>query len=727
MKILITGGCGFIGSHLAEQLIKEKHKVTIIDNLSGAESYVPKRSTLFQMNVEDKRCETVFRDNPFDCVVHLANKKLPIDETSDFSKTLHENNMGFSHVLHLSSRYKIPKFIHISSTSVYAEKIGEAINENDTTTARTEIGSRFLTREKMVDDYLKRDTKVVTIRTDVVYGPRQNDDSNNYLQYLLKSAQSEESQAHSINGKNYWDFLYVTDFVDGLVRVIENDTGYIINLSSAKQTTSHEVFKAIKNHFPKLNNSIVIDMDEPAFEALDKPVFDNSLAMFELEWNPRKPLAEGIVQTVEWASQSSQFDVKGTVEKQKKKLFRLIRSQTSHDVETVVTFFLAALLTYLMQYTLRINTDFLILYVIGINIFYGMRQGGMAIALAVIARVWFSLAFDNLRAIDLVNDVTGIMYLTMYFIIGISVGYVIDQKRIIESTLRAEIEATQTDLKFVSDLYDKSLEVKSSLQDTIEHYEDSFGKTIDVIKKLDSVEPEFVYLESAGILSRLLKSGTIHIYSVDPTGRYLRLAAVTGTRRYGKSIERKQNSAISQAIDTKTLQINYLLSPEEPMIVAPIINDGQAIAVLLIDELEFRQIKTSLIHTIQVMTLLLSNTIRRAEQYENAIAGQKYCENTTIIREEVFSKLVKSRQEYDRSDNVPSLLLSSTQVVKDYTKFYQLVSNSLRSDDLLGEISPGRIGILLANTSLSDLPTIEERLRRKGISVQLLDRQVKLT
>lgn len=728
MKILLTGGCGFIGSHLAEKLVQEKHAVTIIDNLSGDKPHVPERTTVIELNVEDSRCETIFRDNSFDCVIHLAYKHLPTGDSNEFGRILHANNMGLSHILNLSHRFKIPKFIHISSVAVYGDNQDVTASEQETPAPKSEMGRRFLTREMIVEDYRKQNLKTVTIRTGIIYGPRQNDKHTNYLHQIYSSVLSKEPLANPVEGKARWDFLHISDLVDGLVRVIENDTSPVLNLTSGRVTDAAELWEMTKGtlddqEFPLPSD--FIDWTHNQNRNLNLNLLsNNNLATFELAWRPKTSFNEGIFQTTQWAVQSSQLQNKDQVDEKKLKSFKLVRGQISHDLESLAAFVLAAILTYFMQYKLQINMDFLILYVVWINVFYGMRQGSTAIALAIIARVWFSFAFESMRAIDLVNDVTSIMYLTMYFIIGISIGYVIDQKRTQESAFRAEIEATKSDLRFVSDLYEKSLDIKSSLQQTIEHYDDSFGKTVSVIRQLDSVEPEFIYLEAAGILAKLLKAGTIHIYSVDKSGHFLRLAAAAGVRRYDKSISRDHLTLVDQAIRDKSIQINRDLSRNEPLLVAPILEFGQPIAILMIDDLEFGQLKTSLVHTVQVMTLLLSNIISRAERYDQAISGQKYFENTTIMKPDVFKKLMDSRLLYDHSENTPVMILETTSQINDYHDFYLDVSKVLRSDDLMGELSPGHVGILLANASIQDLPVVEGRLRKQGISVRLFDRQV---
>ena len=90
MKILVTGGYGFIGSHLVERLAKEKHDITIIDDFStGNISNLNSNATLFKMGVEEAKLEKIFLDFKFDVVVHLAFKLLPKEDDKEFGRIYH--------------------------------------------------------------------------------------------------------------------------------------------------------------------------------------------------------------------------------------------------------------------------------------------------------------------------------------------------------------------------------------------------------------------------------------------------------------------------------------------------------------------------------------------------------------------------------------------------------------------------------------------------------------
>ena len=120
MEVLITGGCGFIGSHVAEKFNREGSKVVIIDNLTnGSRDNVGCKHKFYQLDVEDKECENVFRNHNFSVVIHLAAQidvKDSINRPYTNSRT---NILGLVNMLELSVKYNVEKFIFASSAAVF--------------------------------------------------------------------------------------------------------------------------------------------------------------------------------------------------------------------------------------------------------------------------------------------------------------------------------------------------------------------------------------------------------------------------------------------------------------------------------------------------------------------------------------------------------------------------------------------------------------------------------
>lgn len=180
MKILVTGGYGFVGLALVERLLKEKHEITIIDDLStGNLKNINRKVRVFNISTTDKNCGKIFKDTKFDVVVHLANKKLSKHDIEDQNDILQVNNAGIINILYFSQKYKVGKFIMLSPYTVYGKQDVLPIKENFKLSP-IEEGFQGLINEFYCEQYRKIGLDVTILRVGEVYGPRENHLFTNY-------------------------------------------------------------------------------------------------------------------------------------------------------------------------------------------------------------------------------------------------------------------------------------------------------------------------------------------------------------------------------------------------------------------------------------------------------------------------------------------------------------------------------------------------------------------
>ncbi len=130
MKILITGGCGFIGSHVADRFYKEGHEIYIIDNLAtGNIKNVEVPHKFYNIDIASQRCEEIFKANRFDVVVNLSAQ---VDVNTSLESPYLDsksNLLGITNMLDLSHKYGVKKFMFSSSAAVYGNTEIIPINE----------------------------------------------------------------------------------------------------------------------------------------------------------------------------------------------------------------------------------------------------------------------------------------------------------------------------------------------------------------------------------------------------------------------------------------------------------------------------------------------------------------------------------------------------------------------------------------------------------------------
>ena len=170
LKILVTGGYGFIGSALVKGLLKENHIVTIIDDLStGKLDNIKNNVRTFNISITDKNCERIFKDTSFDVVIHLAIRKLPKDSSEEDNDILWLNNEGLINILYFSQKYKVGKFIMLSPYTIYGKQDVLPIKEDFALAPLDEEGYQAQINEFYCNQYRRKGLDVSIFRVGEIY------------------------------------------------------------------------------------------------------------------------------------------------------------------------------------------------------------------------------------------------------------------------------------------------------------------------------------------------------------------------------------------------------------------------------------------------------------------------------------------------------------------------------------------------------------------------------
>jgi len=233
MKALVTGGAGFIGSHIAQRLLDDGHEVTILDDLSsGKEKNIPTGSRLFMADVAHIRDGDLFKD--IDVIFHNAASKKNIC-LKDPYRDLQVNGGGTLKMLLAAKKSGVKTFIHASTGSVYGEVEG-TLHEDGPTNPVSYYGISKLAGEKYVGMF-STDMNVVVLRYFHVYGPRQEDDPSLGGVVAVFKKQIKEGGPVTIHGDGSQKrvFTHVNDIVEINMRAweeAENISGNVYNCAS---------------------------------------------------------------------------------------------------------------------------------------------------------------------------------------------------------------------------------------------------------------------------------------------------------------------------------------------------------------------------------------------------------------------------------------------------------------------------------------------------------------
>jgi UDP-glucose 4-epimerase len=305
MRVLITGGAGFIGSALARRLTSTGDEVVIIDNLStGKRTNVPNRAEFVFGDLADPATLGSIPGAAYDAVVHLAaqssgalSHKYPYDDL--------QANVGATVLL---SRWcverSVPRFLFASSMTVYGNSSAEAIPEDTPCRPISYYGVSKLASEHYLRLAASEGLDVGCFRFFNVYGRGQNIANLHqgmvsiYLAYLLDGGPVPVTGSLD----RYRDFVHVDDVVDGLARALGTAprSFRVYNIGTGIKTTVRELLVM-------LIAALKLPPDHPIEERAGSSsdvfgsVADISCARRELSWRPRVRLSEGLADMVAWA------------------------------------------------------------------------------------------------------------------------------------------------------------------------------------------------------------------------------------------------------------------------------------------------------------------------------------------------------------------------------------------------------------------------------------------
>jgi len=299
-KVLITGGCGFIGGHLANVLLDQGIDVSIIDNLSSALPHnIKKFNSLGILNELDINNLGLHADlfNNIDCIFHLAAENIPSMCEKKPIESFSVNVKGTFIVANLGFSNNVKKIVFTSSAYVYSQPpIYLPIDEkHPISKSQSFYGSMKLLAESILwDQRLKHpSTSIAIARLFNVFGPGQTDDY--VIPKLMRQCMDNKSNSIELwEGDSTRDFMYIDDIIDGLIR-IANVNGSIgpVNFGSGEQVTIKELVQIM---ISLTSDKKVVFTNPNAIRSF--LLANNSLAKITLGWESKIGIKRGLKEII---------------------------------------------------------------------------------------------------------------------------------------------------------------------------------------------------------------------------------------------------------------------------------------------------------------------------------------------------------------------------------------------------------------------------------------------
>lgn len=265
MHFIVTGGAGFIGSHLTERLLSEDHWVTVVDNLTtGSANNLPShpRLKLLAKNVLVD-CQPQDFNEPIDGIAHLAATP---SVTQSWLQPLaaHHNNLSATvAALELCQALRIPRLVFASSAAVYGNKTQLPVSEEQETLPISPYGLQKLASEQYANLFAQQlGLSSIALRLFNAFGPRQlpNSPYSGVISIFTQAMQQGLPMTIYGDGKQTRDFVYVKDvaiaFTKALTVPLPPGSHFACNVGTGQQTSLLELVNVLKTCFPQWNSEI---------------------------------------------------------------------------------------------------------------------------------------------------------------------------------------------------------------------------------------------------------------------------------------------------------------------------------------------------------------------------------------------------------------------------------------------------------------------------------------
>ncbi len=300
MKILVTGGAGFIGSNLVDALIENKHEVVVLDNLStGKKENINPKAKFIQGDITDE-LDDLFKTEKFDLVNHHAAQ---IDVRKSVNDPIYDaeiNILGSLNLLQSCVKYNVKKFIFASTGgAVYGEQDYFPADENHKLQPCSPYGISKLAVEKYLFFYNQTHGLGYTIlRYANIYGPRQNPlGEAGVVSIFIDKILSNQQPIINGTGIQTRDYVFVQDAVKANLLTLNSAESEIFNVGTAIETDVNELFWLINKYF---DNSIKEVHGEAKPGEQMRSVITSEKMQKKFGWKPSTPLAEGIKETIKY-------------------------------------------------------------------------------------------------------------------------------------------------------------------------------------------------------------------------------------------------------------------------------------------------------------------------------------------------------------------------------------------------------------------------------------------
>ncbi|MCM1568691.1 MAG: NAD(P)-dependent oxidoreductase [Roseburia sp.] len=718
MDILLVGGDGNLMKAMIDKLHKEGHRIYVLTGSKYREAKDRKVFEYYRFTYDSDSLNDVFDSVNPDVILSLGAYDSVFNWSDPRRESIHYSN-SILNMLMAYALHKKGRFVYLSSEEVYCNSYPNDIEEDEPTCPKGFRSMILAQAEQLCFNYSEQmGLDVVVARLDHFCGiPRKKWEAETPCGRLCMEGFRTGDIAANANIS--FAPLFVSDAVEYIYRLMtcESHQRMLYNLSSGNVVTELQLAKLVSSRLGYLLT-----------------ITDNTVGSSYRVVLSSEAFREEFGQRVVYTPEKIVERIVGYMRNHR----RVYLNPSDEDVNFLVRFvrhfritfeklvpFLENMICFVPFFMLNNratdsryfqNLDFYLLYVLLFAIVYGQHQATFSALLAMAGYIFRQMYSRS--GFDVLLDYNTYVWIAQLFILGLVVGYMRDQLRVIKAENEQEIEYLEDQVGDIQDINSTNVRMKDVLISQLANQNDSIGKIYDITSSLGRYAPDEVLFYAADVLSRLLHSRDIAIYSVkDDT--YARLCSATSdtARQMGNSLKYQELEGLTEVLYEKRVYINKGLQKGYPLMANAIYEEESLRLIIMVWGLSWDRMTMSQANMLSVISLLVRDALVRADRYMDALREERYVDDTSILEEEAFVSLTRAHLEAkEKGLTECSLICLNAAPTRENSV---RLSKMLRQSDYLGEMEDKLLYVLLSNTNATDAVIVLKRFREQGFEGEI--------
>lgn len=610
-------------------------------------------------------------------------------------------------------QYKVDQFVYLSSVEVYGftlqrqerDKKEGAKSEACVCSPDSEKGRLYAQGEYLVrlyEDNYKM--KTLIMRAGDLYANQCRQKTGDFLARCYERVNSTEGTSKNnsiLQDRILWP-LHVDDFSEAIKRGIESGRQSIYNIVGRNITTVANISNQLAAMEGKAQVAEEKNIDASAG-------IDTSAAKKDLEWTDFKDI-NGLITNREISY------IPECKKKELKKSSVSLPAGLRRFIENVFIFIIFVILYYgSSSHKLFSTIDWLLIYVTIISLFFGLRQSALAVMLSSFAY----LSMKDLSIFEMTNFYSyaeSILKIVQFVFFGLSISYTSDMLRENLRDSKRENELLREDFEELKNINDENIIIKNEYEKRILESKTSLPKLYSIVRRIMVLEPERILMEILHVVSEIVQTNTVAVYSVNGNNPYLRLINALGEESVmdGKTWNISDCPKIQEAIKKGELYTGNVWE-HEPAAIVPIVYENRCLAVIVIKRLSFENQTLHHMNLLRTLALLITESIVNAFEYNKETRENRYVADTDILYYDEFKNAVTIARE-KQEKGLSEFCILEIMGNEDIVQAYYSVSSYFRTTDYFGTDGNGKLYVLLNNTNTQDAEAVRSRLADHEVS-----------